>query len=46
MPAESQQKMHQLAKEFFSLPAASKDCLLLFFASLVAAVATGCCVSC
>eukprot|EP00439_Symbiodinium_sp_Y106_P087182 s419_g41.t1 len=36
VPAESQQKMHQLAKEFFSLPAASKDCLLLFFASLEA----------
>ena len=28
VPAESQQKMHQLAKEFFSLPAASKDCLV------------------
>ena len=25
MPAESQQQMHHLAKEFFTLPAASKD---------------------
>ena len=25
VPAESQQQMHHLAKEFFTLPAASKD---------------------
>ncbi|CAE7265617.1 2ODD33 [Symbiodinium necroappetens] len=29
VPAESQQKMHQLAKEFFSLPAASKEAIAL-----------------